>query len=287
MTKNVAASIRQKLLNHARENKVDFQQVLTRFGLERLLYRLAKSPEHDQFILKGAMLFELWLNLPHRPTRDLDFLAFGNPNPTEVAKSFRQILSQPVTNDDGIVFDLNGIKASEIRKAAGYPGVRVTLKASLDNAAIPIQCDLGFGDVITPGPLSAEYPVLLDLPSPQLLVYPAETVVAEKLEAMVKLDERNSRIKDYFDIWILLKHDQVDHSQLVNAIAATFACRGTQFPSELPAGLKTDFAVTRNMQWQQFIKRNRLAAPDLETVIETLAERCWPLMKSAAKMTKI
>lgn len=284
MSKNIGASIRQKLLNHAREKRVDFQQVLTRYGLERLLYRLSKSPEQRQFILKGAMLFELWLNVPHRPTRDLDFLAFGNPDTTIIAERFRRFLSLPVREDDGIDFDVSSIKATEVRKEAGYPGVRVTLKAKLDGATIPIQCDLGFGDAVTPGPLEAPYPTLLNLPSPQLLIYPQATVVAEKLEAMVKLDELNSRVKDYFDIWILFRQKGMQDIDIVRAIIATFTRRQTALPWALPTGLGPEFASARKWQWQQFVQRNRLSAPEFAEVVEELRGKCWPLMQQASRL---
>jgi predicted nucleotidyltransferase component of viral defense system len=281
---NTAASIRQKLLNQARERQVDFQQLLTRYGLERLLYRLSQSEEQKRFILKGAMLFELWFNLPHRPTRDLDFLTFGNPDGAEIVERFKQFLSLTLNLDDGIEFDISSIKATEIRKDAGYPGIRITLKARLDNALIPIQCDLGFGDAVTPGPLSSAFPTLLPMPAPQLLVYPQATVVAEKLEAMVKLDELNSRVKDYFDIWVLLRQPELLDSDVINAIAATFERRKTAIPRVLPSGLSAQFAQTRSLQWQQFIRRNRLQAPEFSEVVTELERRCWPLFQKAANL---
>ncbi len=284
MSKNTAASIRQRLLNLAKDKQTDFQQVLTRYGLERLLYRMSLSPENQQFILKGAMLFELWFNMPHRPTRDLDFLTFGNPDLAQITQRFKRILQQPVPVDDGVVFNLATLKVSEIRKEAGYPGARVNLKASLDNAVIPIQCDLGFGDAVTPGPLSLPYPALLNLPAPQLLTYPQATVVAEKLEAMVKLDESNSRVKDYFDIWVLLQQKSLMKVDVVKAIAATFDRRNTSLPRTMPAGLSQNFAELRSRQWQDFLKRNRLQAPSFDAVVEELSRTCWPLLQQAANL---
>ena len=166
---NVAASVRQRLLNLAREQGEDFQQILVRYALERLLYRLAQSPHSEHLVLKGALLFRLWFDMTQRPTRDADFLGFGNAEPEHCAAMFRDIASVSV-DDDGLWFDAGSVRAAEIRKEAGYPGVRVSMAASLDGARIPVQCDIGFGDAITPAPLQQPYPTLLGMPAPVLAV---------------------------------------------------------------------------------------------------------------------
>jgi hypothetical protein len=205
-TSNVPASVRQRLLNLAQERQENFQLLLVRYALERLLYRLSLSEYTDQFVLKGALLFQLWFDLPQRPTRDADFLGYGEAEPQRLVEIFRALtrLAAPALNKDGLTYLPDSVRAEPIREAGGYPGVRVSLTAKLAGAAIPVQCDIGFGDAVTPAAQRSALPVLLQLPAPTLYVYPAETVVAEKLEAIVKLAGYNSRMKDYFDLWVAL-----------------------------------------------------------------------------------
>jgi Nucleotidyl transferase AbiEii toxin, Type IV TA system len=231
---HVPASIRQRLLNLARERKEDFQLLLVRYALERLLYRLSVSEYADQFILKGALLFQLWFDIPQRPTRDADFLGFGEAEPRRLAEIFRALarLAAPQLTEDGLEYLPESVRAEPIREAASYPGIRVSLTAQLARAQIPVQCDIGFGDAVTPAAERMALPVLLQLPAPTLRVYPAETVVAEKLEAMVKLAGFNSRMKDYFDLWILFTQGSLDRKLLPIAVRATFERRGTALPAE-------------------------------------------------------
>jgi predicted nucleotidyltransferase component of viral defense system len=280
---NVAASIRQRLLNIARERGEDFQQILVRYALERLLYRLAQSPHSEHFVLKGALLFRLWFDLTQRPTRDADFLGFGDAEPERCAAVFREFATMDMTADDGLVFDAGSVHAAVIRKEAGYPGVRVSMTAMLDGARIPVQCDIGFGDAVTPAPLQQAYPTLLDMPAPVLAVYPLETVVAEKLEAMVKLAGFNSRVKDYFDLWVLMRYEKIDRALLPEAIRATFVRRQTALPAALPAGLAPEFAAARQMMWQAFLTRSGLVAPPLAEVLDELRAPCWSLLQAAAE----
>jgi predicted nucleotidyltransferase component of viral defense system len=280
---NVGASVRQRLLNVARERGEDFQQILVRFALERLLYRLAQSPHSEHFVLKGALLFRLWFDLAQRPTRDADFLGYGDAEPEHCAMVFREIASMDMTVNDGLVFDAGTVRAAAIRKEAGYPGVRVNMVATLNGARIPVQCDIGFGDAVTPAPVQQAYPTLLDMPAPVLAVYPLETVVAEKLEAMVKLAGFNSRVKDYFDLWVLMRYENIDRALLPTAIRATFARRQTALPVRLPAGLAPEFAAARQTMWQAFLVRSGLAAPPLAEVLEELRAQYWPLLQAAAE----
>jgi predicted nucleotidyltransferase component of viral defense system len=283
---NLAASIRQRLLNLARERSQDFQQILVNYALERLLYRLAQSEYSDRFVLKGALLFRLWFDLDQRPTRDADFLGFGDADPEYCASIFREIATVDVSSHDGIVFDAQTLQAVEIRKDAGYPGVRITMRAALDGARIPVQCDIGFGDAITPAPASQAYPTLLDMPAPVLAVYPLETVVAEKLEAMVKLAGFNSRMKDYFDLWVLMRHKNVDQALLPSAIRATFTRRQTQLPTSMPTGLMPEFGIKQENMWNAFLTRSGLTAPSLVEVLNELRAQCWPLLHAASSDAK-
>jgi len=277
---SLAASIRQKLKNLARERGENFQQMLVNYALERVLYRLGKSRHRDRFVLKGALLFRLWFELTQRPTRDADFLGFGNAEPEEFAEVFREIAG--MVEEDGLAIDAHSVKVEDIRKAAGYPGVRVSMTATLDGARIPVQCDIGFGDAVTPAPLQQSYPTLLDMPAPILAVYPLETVVAEKLEAIVKLASFNSRVKDYFDLWVLMRFEHLDRSLLPVAIRATFARRNTALPLTLPVGLSPSFAEDRQAMWQAFLTRSTLSAPPLAEVLDELRTQCWPVLQAAA-----
>lgn len=281
---NIATSIRQRLRNLARERGEDFQQLLVSYALERVLYRLGQSRHRDRFVLKGALLFRLWFDLTQRPTRDADFLGFGNAEPEEFAEVFRDIAG--MVEDDGLVFDAGSVKVEDIRKEAGYPGVRVSMTATLDGARIPVQCDIGFGDAVTPAPLQQTYPTLLDMPAPILAVYPLETVVAEKLEAIVKLASFNSRVKDYFDLWVLMRYENLDRALLPTAVRATFARRETALPKALPVGFAPNFALERQAMWQAFLTRSTLSAPPLAEVLEELCAQCWPVLQAAAETGK-
>lgn len=268
---NVAASVRARLLNVAKAQGVDFNQVLVRFALERILYRLSQSEHADHFLLKGALLFTLWYDMPHRTTRDADLLGFGASDLESVAQTFRDIASVAV--DDGIVFDPDSVAAEEIRKDAGYAGARIFISGELDRARCKTQIDIGFGDAVTPGPVDATYPVLLaDLPAPRLRAYPVYTVVAEKLHAIAQLGMTNSRLKDYLDLSVLLDRETLDTDLLAQAIKATFERRGMAVPAGLPVGLTDEFAhdPSRQALWQAFIKKNELALEPLPTIVDRL-----------------
>jgi hypothetical protein len=230
--KNVAASVRHRLLNRAREEQQEFQLVLTRYALERLIFRLSLSSYADKFVLKGAMLFYVWNPTAgaYRPTRDLDFLMRGE-NSAEILETIFRKIAQAEVSPDGLVFDPESIKADPIREDNRYGGLRVNLMALLEKARIPLQIDVGFGDKITPGPEQIAFPSLLGQEVSRLFAYPKETVIAEKLEAMVSLGEANSRMKDFYDIHFLFIHYAFDGDILRQAIAATFAVRGTVLPT--------------------------------------------------------
>jgi len=222
--KNVGASVRVRLLHRSRDQRTDFQILLTRYALERLLYRLSRSEHRNRFILKGAMLFVTWVDAPFRPTRDLDLLGYGDNSSEAIGDTFRAILTQPVS-DDGVAFDIAGLEATPIREDLEYGGVRVRTQATIAGARIPIQVDVGFGDAITPGPIEIDYPTLLDAPAPHLRAYPIETVVAEKFHALAIRGITNSRLKDYYDLWLIANTFELDRAPLAAAVRQTFARR--------------------------------------------------------------
>jgi hypothetical protein len=281
--RNVAASVRARLLNKARAERLDFNLLLTRYALERVLCRLSISEQHGQFLLKGALLFDIWFDVPHRPTHDADLLGFGSTESPHLEDLFRRI--SQIACDDGIVFQAESVRAAEIRKEANNAGVRVTMIGLLDGARCPVQIDIGFGDAVTPGPDNVQYPVILDdMPQPQLRVYPRYTVVVEKLEAMVKLGMLNSRMKDYFDLWVLAGHSDFHGAMLATAIRATFERRGTAIPPGAPLGLTDEFALDeqKTKQWQAFLRKNTLEPMPLTTVIEALREFVLPVLATLA-----
>ncbi len=282
---DLAASVRARLLNIAKAEQSDFNAVLVRYALERFLYRLGQSAHADHFVLKGAMLFNLWYAMPHRPTRDVDLLGFGASDLESIAQTFRQIVS--VSAADGMVFDAASVVVDEIRKNAGYAGARVLVNAELARARCKVQIDIGFGDAVTPGPVDAAYPVLLaDFAAPQLRTYPVYTVVAEKLHAMVLLGMTNSRVKDYLDVWILVEREVLDATVLATAVAATFKRRSTAVPTTLPIGLSDEFAndASRQALWAAFLKKNDLAAVPLDDVVTALRDALQPALVQAALM---
>lgn len=282
MSRDRAASVRARLLNVAKAIGADFNLVLVRFALERLLFRLSTSAHADRFVLKGALLFTLWYDLPHRATRDADLLGFGPGDTASMAEVFRDIAS--LAGDDGIVFDPATVRVVEIRKEAGYGGVRVTLNAQLAGARCVAQVDVGFGDAVTPGPTDAIYPVLLDdLPAPHLRTYPVYTVIAEKLHAVVVLGIVNSRLKDYLDLVVMAERETLDGPTVALAIAATFQRRGTRVPTALPMGLSDEFALDRSRMalWQSLLKKNDIAHRPLVDVVSVLRAVLWPALRQA------
>ncbi len=281
MAQDLAASVRARLLQLAKAEKTDFNAVLMRFAMERFLYRLGQSAHAERFVLKGAMLFNLWYAMPHRPTRDVDLLGFGASDLQSVARAVREIVS--VVAADGVVFDPASVTTQEIRKNAGYAGARVTVLAELARAVCNVQIDIGYGDAVTPGPVHTYYPVLLDdLPAPQIRTYPMYTVIAEKLHAIVLVGMTNSRMKDYLDLLVLIERETLEPATLATAIGATFARRRTALPAGVPIGLSDEFANDRSRQalWAAFIKKNALAAAPLDSVVSVLRTALMPPLES-------
>ncbi|MBU1239821.1 nucleotidyl transferase AbiEii/AbiGii toxin family protein [Myxococcota bacterium] len=207
--KNIAASVRARLLNLARQRGDDFQLLLIRYANERLLFRLASSPYGEQFVLKGASLFTLWTGQPHRATRDIDLLGFGDPAGQHLRAVFTHVLSADVP-DDGVLFDLSSLSSGPIREGQAYGGTKIEIDARVANALVHLKVDIGFGDAITPDATLVEFPSLLDFPPPHLRTYPRETVVSEKLDAIVQLGLANSRMKDFYDRMVLAKNFDFD-----------------------------------------------------------------------------
>ena len=283
--RDVAASVRQRLLNLARESGEDFGLVLTRYALERMMYRLSVSTHREQFVLKGAMLFALWGNDPHRPTRDLDLLGRGTIDIPRLESVFREVIGVEV-EDDGLEFLAETVRGERIREDEEYEGVRVYLEARLAAARIKVQIDVGFGDVVTPAPRETEYPVLLDFPAPRLRAYTRETVVAEKFEAMVKLGVANTRMKDFYDLWVMARDFEFDGDLLSRAIKATFERRVTTLPTGVPLALSDEFSEDpgKAAQWSAFLRRIGRTAGDLSLaeVTKSLKEFLLPPAAAAA-----
>ena len=270
----LARSVQVRLARHATEIGVDPNLVLTRYGVERYLYRPSRSPYAEQFVLKGALLMLGWLGETLRPTRDADLLGYGELSDDKLATIFRDVCNIEV-EPDAVTFDADSVAVAPIRENDSYGGRRVTVNGLLGAARLKVQVDIGIGDVVTPEPQWMDYPGLLDLPRPRLRAYPRETVLAEKLHAMILLGMRNSRMKDYFDVHALLREDAMDRRALANAISATFARRQTALPERVPVGLSDAFAIDRAKlaQWHAFLGRNRLSAPDLKDVVENIRDR--------------
>ena len=278
---NLGASVRAKLLNQARASGQPFDLILVRFALERLLYRLSISGHAERFVLKGAMLLTTWFDDPARPTRDLDLLGFGDPDPDAMQTTFRDILSIEV--DDGIVFKADTLRVDRIREALDYGGVRLRAVADVGGARVPVAIDVGFGDALEPGAELLDYPTLLDQPAPQLRAYARETVIAEKFQAMVSLGRANSRMKDFYDIWLLATSFPFEDDRLARAIKATFERRETKIPDQLPDALTRDFGEdpAKIQQWEAF-KRDLGADPgSLIDVCATLASFLGPRAEAA------
>lgn len=278
----LAHSVQVRLAQHAKTIGVDPNLVLTRYAVERFLYRLSRSPHAERFVLKGALLLLVWLGETLRPTRDADLLGFGELSDDALRQIVCDICSIPV-EPDAVTFLADAVDVQAIREEDAYGGRRVVLEAHLGPARLRIQVDVGIGDAVTPGPQWLEYPSLLDLPRPRLRAYPRETVVAEKVHAMVLLGLRNSRMKDYFDVHALLREEAMDASHLVQAIASTFERRRTEIPAGVPTGLSDTFSADagRQAQWRAFLTKNRLQGPGLAELVAAIRERLVPALEQA------
>ena len=284
MTANRSASVLARLLNLAKQRGDDYNLLLNRFALERLLCRVATSSRADRFLLKGALLFSLWYDQPHRPTRHADLLGFGPDDAETLVATFREIAA--IDLDDGIAFDPESVRADTIREDTRYGGLRVRLNGLINNVRCALQIDVGFGDAVMPAPQTVVFPVLLDdLAAPTLRVYPVYTVIAEKYHAMVILGLANTRMKDFFDITTIAQRTDLDGSTLAQAIAATFARRGTALPTLPPVALTREFGDDdgKQRQWQAFLRKNHIAAGGLSETVNLLLKLLWPASQVAAR----
>lgn len=260
---NLAASVTARLLNLSKQTGDDHQILLTSYCLERFLYRLGASALRDRFVLKGAMLLRLWSDRPYRATRDLDLLRRGDAAAEAIRKDLRAVVETSVPSD-AVTFDADRLTIEPIRAVDEYAGTRAALPARCGTARFSLQIDMGQGDAVWPAPQACIYPTLLDLPAPNLLAYPREAVVAEKLEAMVVLGDRNSRIKDFFDLHYLASQFEFDRATLAEAVRRTLERRHTPVPSEDPIGLTSLYwdNPSRPAQVRAFARRAGLEVPD-------------------------
>ena len=281
--KNIAASVHRRLNNNAKMTGRPFQEVFQYYAMERFLYRLAQSPHAIKFVLKGALMFVVWRASTTRPTRDIDLLGRMSNSIDVILPVIRDVVDQEV-EPDGLRFDASSIEGRLIKEDADYEGVRVIFQCFLDKARVPMQIDIGFGDAVVPDPILIDYPIILDMPSPRLYGYSRETVVAEKFEAMVKLGQLNSRMKDIYDLWTLAQRFEFTGPSLCLAMKATFDRRQTLLPVAVPLALTPEFAAVagKQAQWQAFLNRSRLAEPgiDLLAVIQTLGQFTLPPLNS-------
>ena len=271
--RNLAASVRQRLFNLAKQRGDDFGILLTRYAIERLLYRLSQSAHSSQFLLKGATLFALWGAGPYRSTRDLDLLGSGESSVQRLEQVFRDICNVQV-EPDGLRFAAETVEGNDIREDLEYGGVRIILIAHLEQARIQIQVDIGFGDAVTPPPEDVEFPTILEFPAPHLRAYRRETVVAEKFQAMVMLGIANSRMRDFYDIWFLSRKFEFSGIVLGQAIKGTFTRRRTALPTQAPLALTPEFSASpdKQAQWKAFVGKagltsDRIAFPEVTVAL--------------------
>jgi predicted nucleotidyltransferase component of viral defense system len=278
----MGASVRARLLAISKAKDQTFDLVLNRYAVERLLYRLSISEHAERFVLKEATLLMTWLATPHRGTRDLDLLGFGDPDGDAMVAVFRDVMGVEVA--DGIIFDESALKVERIREHLAYGGLRLGTTADIGGARIKVSIDVGFGDSLEPGTEMLDYPVLLKMPSPQLRGYARETVIAEKFEAMVSLGLSNTRMKDFYDIWILSRAFKFEGDRLRRAIKATFNRRGRAIPVEPPEALKPAFAADalKRAQWIAFAENVDVDPGDFAALVADLAAFLMPHALAAA-----
>lgn len=284
MASNVSQSVRDRLLNRTRETGEDHQVVLTRFALERLLYRISQLPEGDNFALKGAFAFLVWEGKLSRQTRDLDLLGSGPPD----TKRLEEILvhaCEADVEDDGIQFRPNSLEVAPIREGAEYEGIRAELKAYIGSARLRLQIDVGFGDTVVPHAQRKTFPGLLDFPEPEIKTYPPETVVSEKVHGMVRFGRANTRMKDFYDVWRISKTLQLGGDNLVEAFQSTFECRETALPLKPPVAITETFVEQsgKKRQWQAFAQQIGRSDLRLRALVDRLRKFLLPVLRAATK----
>jgi predicted nucleotidyltransferase component of viral defense system len=281
--RNLPASVQQRLRNRALHTGEDLQYVLIRYAVERFLYRFSRSDFADEVVVKGAMLFLVWAGEAYRATTDLDLMGRRRHSAVELALMFQTVCRVKV-EDDGLVFQVDSVQVEEIREDNEYGGLRVKLEARLGNVRIPVQVDVGFGDVVTPTAQTIDFPVLLDSPAPHVAVYSRETAVAEKFETIVRRGLLNSRMKDYYDLWVMAQEFEFAGATLQAAIRATFRRRKTPLPVEVPFGLSAEFATDAGKKghWRAFTGKSklRLKEANLDKVVAVVRQFLMPAVTS-------
>jgi len=281
-TKDLTASVRQRLLNKARQSGRPFNEILQYYAMERFLYRLSKSPYANNFVLKGALMFNVWRGLLSRPTMDIDLLGRLSNDMESVLSAVRSVCVQEV-EPDGLVFDADSVAGERIIEGASYEGIRVRLRGSLGTARVVIQVDIAFGDIIVPFAMPADYPTILDLPIPLVQAYSKESAIAEKVQIMVRLGILNSRLKDFFDIWLLSRQFDFDGQTLASAIEETFRNRKTEIPTP-PDAIMAAFAqdADKQSQWRGFRRRNLLedSPENLMEVVDFISTFLGPVTEA-------
>jgi len=277
--KNHAQSIRNRLFALGKRENIWFNYLIVRFLHERLLYRLSVSPYADKFCLKGGALLYALEGMSARQTRDLDLLGRNISNEAEnIKQCFTKILSI-ICEEDGVVFDLENLEATEIVKEGNYKGTRLEFWAQLGQIKEKMQVDIGFGDIVIPAPKLMDFPTLLDLPSPRVQAYSVESVIAEKFHAMIYLGEINSRMKDFYDVYHLLRPNKFDPALLRQAIAETFEHRETELPNTTPV-FSAIFSQDENRQrlWNVFLKKSKLENIAFDEVVQYIGKEIVPFL---------
>lgn len=275
--KFIEKSIHHRLLNFRDQVQRPFNEILQHFFIERFLYRLSLSPYQQRFILKGGLMLKVWYGTHARPTKDIDMLAQANNSPANLRKIIQEIISVDVPND-GIIFDPDTIESAPIQKDSEYQGVRVILKGNFAKIPVHIQLDFGFGDLVTPQPQWLDYPQLLNFGTPRLQGYTQETLIAEKYQAMVDLGQYNTRLKDFFDIWLLAQNHHFVGQTLALALATTFQHRNTTIPETSPVALTPVFYQDQEKlnSWKAFLAKSNLAYVEFAQVIQLLDQFLLP-----------
>lgn len=286
--KDVAASVSARLSNYAREQNYTYQEVLQYYAIERFLYRLAQSRYRDTFVLKGGVAFFAWEIPLRRATRDIDLHGLGLRG-VELLKAVIKEICELTVQLDGMLFDAKSVNGTTIQDQAEYQGIRVRFTGYLGTARMPMQLDIGFSDVLVPPAIMVDYPTILDMPEPHLHAYSWETLIAEKFQAMVFLGSINTRMKDFYDVWLLTYEAAIDGSILQQAIATTFNNRTTPLPDNFPIEFSQTFANEKQRQWRAFISREKLGSGEVDSlaqVVQRLNDFLFPVVDATRKKTE-
>jgi hypothetical protein len=287
--KNITASILQRLKNYSETRHEDRGLTISNYAIERFLCRLSISKYVSQFVLKGAQLFRIWTDMPYRPTRDLDLLRYGNPDIGELVKIFQEICTAKTDIQDGIEFLPDTVKGEAIREDNEYNGIRIKIEFRIGRTGEMMQIDIGFGDSVRPGASEVQFPSILAMPPAKLKAYRPETVIAEKVEAMIILGMANSRMKDFFDVYKLSDEFEFGGEILMEVIQSTLARRKTKIPDKIPLAFTEEFSKdpNKNIQWKAFLRKNTLEAKlpnsDLRYVIQRIHDFIGPVFSAITR----